>query len=75
MVEREGADVCSFCRQATLVRRSEELTFHQLTDQGWVFCRVTVPMGICNKCGAVSWDEATEAIIEDAVRTAYEKLG
>jgi hypothetical protein len=35
---------------------------------------VRIPMGTCDGCSARSWDEAAEAIIEQAVRQAYEKL-
>jgi hypothetical protein len=31
-------------------------------------------MKICAKCGMKTWDEAAEAVIEQAVRQAYDKL-
>jgi hypothetical protein len=31
-------------------------------------------MGICDRCGTKSWDEAAEELIERAVREAYDQL-
>jgi hypothetical protein len=31
-------------------------------------------VAVCECCGSREWDEAAEAIIEDAVRQEYEKL-
>jgi hypothetical protein len=33
-----------------------------------------IPVGVCDHCGSKSWEEAAEAIIEEAVRKEYEKL-
>jgi len=47
-------DICELCRRGHIVTRSQDIAFHQLTDKGYVFCRVTVPMGTCDHCGAQS---------------------
>jgi hypothetical protein len=57
-----------------LVRTPREITFHQGTSKGTVFCRVTVPIAICAKYGFRSSDEAAEAIIEEVVKREIEKL-
>jgi hypothetical protein len=72
--EGEDREICQLCRQGDVIKRSEEMSFHQWTDRGYVFCRVTIPLGVCRHCGMKSWDEAAEAIIEQAVRQEYEKL-
>lgn len=65
---------CDFCKIGRIITSSQEIAFHQWTDKGYVFCRATVPMGVCDHCGAKTWDEDAEKIIEVAVRQEYEKL-
>lgn len=74
MSDGADADLCDFCKQGKLIKRTEEIAFHQWTDRGTVFCKVNIPMGICDMCGAKTWDESAESIIEEAVRQAREKL-
>jgi hypothetical protein len=73
---RGGNDtsLCPFCKRGQVTQRQQEIAFHQSTDKGYVFCRVTVPVSVCNQCGSMTWDAEVEAIIEEAVRQAYEKL-
>jgi hypothetical protein len=73
MLGHDGG-ICELCRRGNVVRRSEEMSFHQWTDRGYVFCRVTIPIGVCDQCGTKNWDEAAEAVIEQAVRQEYDKL-
>lgn len=68
------SDRCEFCEQGKLLTRNEGLSFHQWTNRGYVFCRVRIPVRTCDRCGAKTWDEAAEAIIEQAVRKEYDKL-
>lgn len=70
----EGEDRCDVCKQGKIIKREEQLSFHQATNRGYVFCSVAIPMSTCERCGAKSWDEAAEAIIEQAVRQEYDKL-
>lgn len=74
MPDDKGADICELCRRGRKIKRDEALAFHQWTDRGYVFCRVTIPMDICDHCNARSWDEAAEFAIEEAVRKAYDQL-
>jgi hypothetical protein len=74
MPDGERAELCEFCQQGSLKTRDEEMSFHQWTDRGYVSCRVTIPMKICGNCGMKTWDEAAEAVIEQAVSQAYDKL-
>jgi hypothetical protein len=69
----ERADICTFCGHGTVIKRDEELTFHQSTHRGPVFCRVTIPMAVCPNCNAKIWDDGAEAVIEQAVRAEYDK--
>lgn len=67
-------DRCDLCERGKVVKRNEKLSFHQWTNRGYVFCSVVIPLGTCEQCGAKTWDEAAEAIIEQAVRKEYDKL-
>jgi hypothetical protein len=66
--------MCMFCKGGQLLDRTEPISFHQHTDRGYVFCRVVVPMQICDRCGAQSMDERAETIMDDAVRRVYDNL-
>jgi hypothetical protein len=74
MPDDEGADICELCGRGKKIERDEELAFHQWTDRGYVFCRVTIPIDTCDRCKARSWHEAAESVIEAAVRNAYDQL-
>ena len=74
MSKREHAERCDFCRVGHVVKRKERIAFRQWTDKGYISCRVVIPIGVCDRCGARNWDEAAEAIVEEAVRTDYDKL-
>src|ERR1043166_8521824 len=69
----ERASTCAFCGQGTAIRRDEELQFYQLTNRGYVFCKVKIPMDVCSQCHAKNWDEEGEVIIEQAVRAEYDR--
>jgi YgiT-type zinc finger domain-containing protein len=74
MSSDESGETCYFCRKGKLAVRTEQITFHQWTDKGYVFCRVNVPLGVCDHCGSRDWSEEAEALIEEAVRREYDKL-
>jgi hypothetical protein len=65
---------CDFCKGGHVTRHDQPIAFRQRTDRGYVRCRVTVPLGICARCGSGHWNEAAEAIVEAAVRREYERL-
>jgi len=69
----DEADVCAICNRGRVTLRNEEISFYQWTDKGYVFCKTSVPVRKCNRCGSKSWDAAAEAAIEAAVRSEYEK--
>ena len=65
---------CALCKVGSLIRSDREIAFKQRTDKGYVFCRVMVPMDICDHCGWKTFNEDAEAIIDQAIRDGYEKL-
>jgi hypothetical protein len=74
MVNREKGESCPFCKRGRLRKRIEEVAFHQSTDKGYVFCRLSVPTEVCDNCGERIWAQETERLIEAAVKREYDKL-
>jgi hypothetical protein len=74
MANGGNGEICYFCKKGELVRRTEEIAFHQWTDKGYVFCRVKASLGVCDRCGSRDWNDDTEALIDAAVRREYDKL-
>jgi hypothetical protein len=74
MMSNGNGDICYFCKKGKFVKRTEQMTFHQWTDKGYVYCRVSVPLRVCGRCGSRDWTEETEALIDEAVRREYDKL-
>jgi hypothetical protein len=74
MVARKEMETCELCRTGKIGKAEEAMTFHQWTDKGNITCTVTIPMGICDNCGAKIWNEETETAIEQAVKREYDKL-
>ena len=74
MPTKNNSEVCDLCRHGKNIRNMQEITFHQWTDKGNISCTVTVPIGICDNCGAKNWNEETETAIEKAVKREYDKL-
>jgi hypothetical protein len=72
--DNDADDACPVCKRGLLAQRSEDLSFYQWTDKGYVFCRAIIPVKVCGHCGFKSWDDAAEAAIEEAVRREYDKL-
>ncbi len=74
MVVRDDSKSCNVCSQGKVQVHDEELAFHQwTTHHGYVFCRVTMPVGTCDHCGAKSWSENADAIIQEAVQKACDE--
>lgn len=74
MSTKNDADVCDVCDRGIVVRTMQEIAFRQWTNKGYVACRVTIPVATCEECGARNWDEAAEAVIEEAVKREVDKL-
>ena len=65
---------CDFCKRGRVTEQTREISFREKTSKGYVFCRVTIPIAICDQCGAESFGVAAERIMEAAVRRAFKKL-
>jgi hypothetical protein len=73
-MSKDRMEICDFCKIGRLIERTQLIAFHQWTDKGYVFCRATVLIGVCEECGSRNFDEVAEATIDEAVRKAYEEL-
>jgi hypothetical protein len=74
MPNDEEAETCALCKRGTFVREETELSIRQSTDKGYVQCRVSVPIAICNNCAFRTLLEPAERLIEEAIAIGYAKL-
>jgi hypothetical protein len=74
MSDNNNEDACYFCKTGKFIRRREELAFHQWTDKGYVYCRVSGVVGVCDRCGSRDWSEDMETLIKKTVQSEYDKL-
>ena len=65
---------CDFCQRGQVTRHDRHIAFRQWTDRGYISCRVTLPLGVCDRCQSRHWKEDAEAVVEGAVRREYDKL-
>ena len=70
MTNSDEAATCDFCRRGRVLKSTQKIGFYQWTEKGYLFCSATIPVGACDQCGMKSWDDASEDIIEEAVRRA-----
>jgi hypothetical protein len=68
------ASVCVFCNKGRLIKHMEEMAFRQSSDKGYIHCRVTIEVAVCDRCGARSLDPAADAIFDEAFQREYNKL-
>ena len=52
----------------------EEMAFRQSSDKGYIHCRVTIEVAVCDRCGARSLDPAADRIFDEAFQREYDKL-
>ena len=74
MSGQSNQERCDFCQGGHVIQYFRQIAFRQQTDKGYVSCRVTIPLGVCDHCGSEHWTEDAEAITEAAVRREYVKL-
>jgi hypothetical protein len=74
MPASQDTERCIFCKTGRIARSDQDIAFKQRTEKGYVFCRATILMEICDQCGVKSWDRDAEAIMDNAVRREYERL-
>ena len=73
-MSKDSEDLCEFCKRGHLIKRTEEISFQQWSDKGYVFCSATIPTGICDHCGFKVWEDAAESILEQTFEEQYGRL-
>ena len=74
MANENPVQYCDTCKVGVVSRVLQRLAFRQWTDRGYVSCSPLIPMDVCNHCGAKTWDDEAEQILEQAVQEEYKKL-
>ena len=74
MADNQNGELCYFCERGHFRERTQEIAFRQWTNKGYVFCRVSVTLGVCDNCGSRNWNEEIETLMNAAVRRQYDKL-
>lgn len=67
-------DSCDFCRKGRVHWGVEQLSFRQWSDKGYVYCRISLPVGTCDNCGSKTLQPGSDALFEEAFRREYGKL-
>jgi hypothetical protein len=71
----EGEPIsCDFCQQGQLVKQMKEVPFRQLSDKGYVHCRATLPISVCDNCRFQSMDKEAEKILDATFQREYDNL-
>jgi len=66
--------ICEICKQGRVTKRMEEMAFRQGSDKGYIHCRVTILVGICDHCHVKSLDPGSDKILDEAFQREYDKL-
>jgi hypothetical protein len=66
--------ICEICKQGRVTKRMEEMAFRQWSDKGYIHCRATILIGICNNCHVKHLDPGSDKILDEAFQREYDKL-
>jgi hypothetical protein len=65
---------CMTCKAGRVTKRMEQIAFRQMSDKGYVRCRVTVLVGTCDNCRTKSTGPEAQKIFDEAFKREYDKL-
>jgi hypothetical protein len=74
MATEDESIICAVCKIGRVTKRMEQVAFRQLSNKGYVHCRVTILVGTCDNCQAKSTDPEAEKIFDEAFKREYDKL-
>jgi hypothetical protein len=74
MAVKSEPTVCHFCKSGHISQRMREIAFRQWSDKGYVHCRASVMMGVCDHCQASALAPGADRILDEAFRQEYERL-
>ena len=74
MAAEDDVIICEIpAKWGVVTQRMEEIAFRQWSDKGYIHCRVTILMGNCDTCGAKSWVQGSDKILDEAFQREYRK--
>jgi hypothetical protein len=74
MTAKGEPTVCDFCKKGHISQRTREVAFRQWSDKGYVHCRVTLMMGVCDHCQASMPASGADKIFDEAFQREYNRL-
>jgi hypothetical protein len=74
MAAKSEPTVCDFCKTGHICQRVREVAFRQWSDKGYVHCRASVTMGVCDHCQASTPAPGADKILDEAFRREYDRL-
>jgi len=75
MAVKDDPPICKFCKVGHVFKRMEEIAFYQSSDKGYLHCRATIMMGVCDNCQARVFDQEADKIFDDAFQREYKSYG
>jgi hypothetical protein len=62
------------CGEGYVTTHNATIAFRQWSDKGYIHCRVTIPIDICDRCNArYSSDPEIDKVLDEAFHREYEK--
>jgi hypothetical protein len=74
MTAKSEASLCEFCKNGHISQRTREVAFRQWSDKGYVHCRVSLMVGICDHCQASTPAAGADRIFDEAFQREYNRL-
>jgi hypothetical protein len=74
MAAKSETTVCDFCKTGHISQRVRDVAFRQWSDKGYVHCRASVMMGVCDHCQASMPAPGADKILDEAFRREYDRL-
>ena len=74
MTADDESGICALCKRGRVSKRMEQVEFRQMSNKGYVYCRVTVLIGTCDHCRARTTDDNAEELFDEAFKREYDKL-
>ena len=74
MASEDEFIICDRCKQGKVIKSLQAANFRQPSDKGYIRCRVMVLVGVCDHCGARSFDPDIDEILDEAFQREYNKL-
>jgi hypothetical protein len=74
MPTEDKTNTCDFCGKGRFVKRTQDISFRQMSDWGQILCRAAVDISVCDHCGASSLEPGADKVFDEAFRRQYVAL-